>query len=463
MPAPPNPTTSPTAARLAHWSRPALVVLLLISIGWFAARGPVRALSGTADFFLFHAAARAWLAGSNPYLTEDVTRAWLAVGGDPAGDPAITRPVSSLIYAPPTFVVLAPLAALPQGPANLIWMGLNVGFLCFSLWAIGRIAGLEGRGRMVLWICGFFFAPAATSVYVGQLSLLVLALIAGGHLLRLRAARGGAPDTRGDWAAGALLGMAAIIKPQMGLLFLVYEAGRLRYRSVAGGLAAMGLLLLIGAGRLELAGIDWFDMWRHHLHVFASAGDGDASRANHMRYHLIHLAFPLHSLLEQREVVLGIVYAVLGGMSLAYFVIDLRRGRQEGEGHNELLSLSMTAVVSLLIAYHRAYDAVLLLFPLAMGLRGVRMGRHAEPSVAAGMQWPSRRGYAAVLVMLAPFALPGSIILYKMGAEWQVVPRQLADSLLWEAFIVPHATWLILLLGIWVTVMRARTGPARGG
>jgi hypothetical protein len=45
------------------------------------------------------------------------------------------------------------------------------------------------------------------------------------------------------------------------------------------------------------------------------------------------------------------------------------------EGGGELLSLSMTAVAGLLAVYHRSYDGVALLFPMALGAAGLMAGR----------------------------------------------------------------------------------------
>jgi hypothetical protein len=140
--------------------------------------------------------------------------------------------------------------------------------------------------------------------------------------------------------------------------------------------------------------------------------------------------------------------AILGLLSLVYFVVDLRRNRERGEGAGELLSLSMASVVTLLIVYHRFYDAVLLLFPLALALRGL----------AGSRAW---RPHLVTLALVAVFFVPGSVML-ATAAERGLVPGALAGSAVWEHLLLPHQPLALLALCCWLVVMRALM-PVGGG
>jgi hypothetical protein len=422
--------------------RPLLIAAMAVGVAWFAWRGPVRALQegGLYDFKLIYSGARAWLLGANPYDLESVVGAWIGAGGA-ADDPALDRPVSSLVYAPPTFVILAPFAALPWPAAGIAWTLFNVALFVLAVGAIAALAGLRGNSALGFWGAALWLAPFGTGFGLGQISLLVLAMGALGHVLRARGGGGSA------FAGGALMGAGAVIKPQLGLLFVVYEAGRMRWRVLAGAGAAAAILVVLGAARLASSGVSWLGVWRRHIGEFPFA-DGDPTGTNPVAYLQYQFAYPLHTLTDDRLLVQVLVLGILGAVSLAYFFVDLKRGRERGESKAELVSLSMVSVVTLLITYHRIYDAVLLLFPLALGV-AMLAGR--------GPWGRSGRGPgAALLLLLAPFVAPGTVLL-KAVERRGILPDGLAGSILWETLIVPHATWALLGACVLLVVIRART------
>jgi hypothetical protein len=436
-------------------ARAVLSVVLLLGAVWFAWRGPLRgAGGGNFDFALIYSSARAWLLGLDPYSMETAQRVFFDAGGPKILEP-MTRPESSLVYLPATFVVLAPFAALPWAAANWAWTLANLALLGASLLMVGKLARLGVTGTMAMSASLLWLAPAATGMYVGQMAHVVLFLLVSGELIRRRSLERG--DRRWVWAAGALTGLAAIIKPQLGLLFLVYHAGRLRWRCLAAGAMAMAALLALGAIRLEIAGVPWWETWVRHVGEFGTTGDANAAVENTFRYQMVNLAYPIRTFVHDRGQAAVVVYGILGLLSLAYFITDLRNGRERGEGRGELLSLSMTTCVTLLIAYHRTYDAVILAFPLAMAWRGFLSGRHdTEPP--AQRSWPRRPEYLLVLILMVPFFAPGAGMLTR--AEQQgLIPKEIAGTLLWQGIIVPHATWALVAACVWLIYLRAKTGP----
>jgi hypothetical protein len=437
-------------------ARAVLAVLLLLGAIWFAWRGPARgALGGNFDFALIYSSARAWLLGMDPYSMEVAQRVFLEAGGPQILEP-MTRLESSLVYPPAAFVVLAPFAALPWAAANWAWTLTNVALLGASLLAVSRLARLKITGTMAMSASILWLAPASTGLFVGQMAHVVLFLIAAAELLRRRATETGA--ARGLWIAGLLLGVAAVVKPQLGLLFLVYHVGRLRWAVAVAAAGSAAVLFAIGAARLSLADVPWLDTWVRHIGEFGATGDGNPSIENRFRYQMINLAYPVHTFITDRRQASLVVYGILGILSAAYFYVDLRRGRGSGEGGGELLSLSMTACVTLLIAYHRTYDAVVLAFLLAMAWRGFLSGTHddGDPPLA---RWPRRLDYAVLLFLMLPFFAPGAGLLTR--AEKQgVLPSALTETLLWRGIVVPHTSWALVAACVWLIYLRARTGPA---
>jgi hypothetical protein len=435
-----------------------LIVLLAAGCAWFAYRGPVRAIrGGSYDFTLIYGSARAWLSEGRPYEKQAVQRAWESGGGPGERDPMHARGEATLVYPPVTFPLLMPFAALPWRAASTAWAACGTAMYLTSVWLIGAMtfrspavqrghaAAPDRRARnaeLAFWAGAVWLGPGMTSIGLGQTAAAVLFLVAAGY-----AAARGEPGA----GRGTLLGAAAALKPQLGALFAAYEAGRLRLRAVAAAAVLVAVLAAIGIGRMEQKGVAWWGQWRDNLAAFTTLDDANPTRGNPIRFQLINLAYPLHTLTDSRAAVLAIVYGLVGGLCLAYFVIDLRRGRARGEEEGELLSLSMVGAVTLMVAYHRYYDAVLLLFPLALAVRGVM-----RPARRPGR--PARWMYGAVLGLVLVYLVPGSVVLVR-AAERGLIPAGLSRSPAWEAIILPHAAWALPALAVMLVWMRARTGP----
>ena len=98
-----------------------------------------------------------------------------------------------------------------------------------------------------------------------------------------------------------------------------------------------------------------------------------------------------------------------------------------------LHSVSLFAVVQLLMIYHRDYDAVLLAFPLAWAL---------SPQVPPGRAWPA-------IFLIAVFFVPFLHVLYWLD-QWTPI-RPLSSNLFWLAVVWPYQTWTLLALAAWLS------------
>jgi len=436
------------------------VALLVIGVAIFSWRGPVRALGpgGSGDFVLVYSSARAWLLGGNPYLASDVSRAWESGGGPQDRDPMLTRTGEVLLYPPTALAALSPLAALPWPAAWAVWVGLSTALAGATLYGVAALAGLtrDPRLRTGLWFflaAGVWLAPAQTCIAHGQTAVAAVALVVLGQVARMRGASAKGPT----WPilAGLFMGLATAIKPQVGGLFLVYEAGRLRWRPVAAAIGIAAALTLIGVGRMESAGVAWRESWTRNVADFAASGDGSPIAGNQIRYQLVNLHYPLHTFTDNRDAVRWTVYAIAGGLCLAYALVDLRQRRSaaraglppaSGEGAGELLSLSMVAAITLMVVYHRFYDAALVVIPLGMAVSEIARGR---------------RGIAiwVVLALVGLFIAPGAVILAEAAARgW--IPLSIPDTLVWHRALLPHQAWGLLLLAITLVLLRNRPETA---
>ncbi|GJQ29015.1 MAG: hypothetical protein HBSAPP03_08990 [Phycisphaerae bacterium] len=414
-----------------------LAALVALAAAWFAYRGPVRALrEGNYDAALVYASARAWLTGHNPYVGADASSAWRAAGGPIERDPMSTRAQAVLLYPPATFVALAPVAALPWNTAEIAWTAMNAALWVLTLAWSARLAGLtwgSTAGR-TYWALGLAFAPAHTCVAHGQTAVLAVACAAAGVLL---AARG-----RGAWA-GVLLALGAAVKPQVAALYIVHQAGRRRWLVAGVAVAAVGVIFALGAWRMSSAGVAWSPAWKGNLDAFTSLDDGNPTSTNPLRFQLINLQYLLHTFTDDAGFVRWATVGIVAGLCAAYFAADLGRSTRRGD----LSALAMVGVASLLVTYHRAYDAAILVFALAWALAVL------GDAEAGGN---ARRWAWAALACVLVFMVPGASALNAVQGR---LPAWLTGSWAWESLVMPHAVWA--LLGLGGVLIASRAGEAR--
>jgi hypothetical protein len=185
---------------------------------------------------------------------------------------------------------------------------------------------------------------------------------------------------------------------------------------------------------MVVAGVPWFSSMLGNLQLtFTAGGYNDAVRSSAGRYTLINLAYLLHCFSDSRVVVGLVTYGLIGvaGVVMAW--------RIHGKGRDrELLGLGIVATLGLLVIYHRTYDAVLLVFPLAWAV-SVLWRRDA---VAA--DWPTRVAAWGVLTCCASFMVPGQLLFLQLG-ERGLIPAWLGSSTIWQATVLCQHVWAILI------------------
>ncbi len=432
-----------TTAR-GEWgaARMAALALVLAASVLFVVRGPMRADADSRwDANLLVSAAGTWLRGANPYSTSDVDARWAAMGGAPEYRPSF-RGAQSLVYPPSGWAILSPLGVVGHHAATIAWIGLSVGLYAAALALMAQAAGLRvGAAPGLLFVAGGLALGAAHScVTLGQTSILVLVLLAAGLRAREHGMQG---------LCGAMIGVACALKPQLAGLFLGYEGARSRWTSVVAAILTIGVLMGVGVMRMEVSGVSWLPAWRANVREFA-AGHADPHAVGNLAYALINLQSPLSVLMASRAMVNALAWGALAILAIAYALVDWRRGREQGErfaiaNAPDLVSLSLVACLTLLATYHRYYDAVLAVIPLALVIQLWRAGRRVDAGVT--------------LALLLPLLVPGPAAL-AVASERGLIPEGLKTSMLWRAVILPHHAWALLALAAWLIAVRRRlAGP----
>lgn len=422
--------------------RPLPWVILFVAVAYLLTRGPVRALAGggSSDFSLIWQSARAWLEGKSPYQLTDLTAVWDSMSGSAAPPPS-DRNQALFVYPPSAFPLLAPWAAMPWKAAHITWMISNTVLLLLSAVLAMRAAGVPWRsGWLHIGVgAAAVLAPGHTAISVGQVSILVMFLLSVWAYARTTVDR--PRGLASDLAAGAALGAALAIKPQIAGLFLIYELGRLRFVSSLAAIVTAGGLLGLGSWWLKSHGIDWYPQWQQNVDAFRLTDNADASMSNWLRFQLInlHVVFhPFTELFTQSRTVVTALVALSVGLLCAWY---LKHDRFKPDHKGEALSLAFVAIISLLVVYHRIYDATVLIFVVAWA-----MGQLAD--LKDGMV---NRPLAA-MAMLAVFLAPGASTLYV--ASQKVMPSWVINSAIWNGLIIPHATLVLVALAALLCVSR---------
>jgi alpha-1,2-mannosyltransferase len=157
------------------------------------------------------------------------------------------------IYPPFTAVLAAPFAALfpDHRVANWAWAAVCGLLLLGVSIAIARREQIASGWTLVLLVMAVFaFAPINDEFFIGNVHILLAALL-GGAWLALRQS-----TPRGEALAGALVGVATLIKVFPGVLILWFLlAGR--YRAALASFITMGVLALV---TLPVTGLQpWLD------------------------------------------------------------------------------------------------------------------------------------------------------------------------------------------------------------
>jgi len=407
-----------------------VVVFLLLACGVFIYRGPVRALGrDSPDLKRIYASTRGWLYQVNPYAMEALSPVLTDGGLEPPKAESSDRPWV-LVYLPTTFTFLWPIAALPWPVARMVCLVGNILLVPMVIYCVAKEAGLK-RNALTTWLFvggTLAMAPLHANLSMGQLALLILFLVAVSQRCI---------STQHPVIAGCLLGIATAIKPQLAGLFLAYQVCRGQWRCGVAACAVIAGAGVIGVGWMAVNGVTWLPILQGNVAAFA-ADRASAGPEGSLAFHLINLHYLFHAFSDNAMVVNVSVYiaaALLGGILFYY---HHRSGRQE----NELVALGMIGLLSLLVVYHRIYDALLLVFALAVCARAIRDGCRPACWIMA--------------LSLATFFTPGGALLNELNRSYGM-PAWVTGGWWWRCLVMPHQILGLIVIGFCLIAITTRS------
>jgi Glycosyltransferase family 87 len=414
-----------------------LCALLFCAASEFIVRGPLRFAHAANfnDFISPYIQTRAWIAGIDPYSSENLLRLWPAdsehydfLAHDFAEGTLVYKHGIPTAYPLTAFILIVPVAALPWSVAHLVWLIITVLAFAVTVISLLSIANLlpleknEWSGRsLVFLILALALAPFHTGLAAGSIVTVAVAASAAAVI---------AAERDHNLLAGVLLAIAVSLKPQIGLPFLFYYLLRRRWRVVAVASGVVATLAAIALVRLTASGTPWLQNYLYDSRVLLGPGSlGDFTEKDPLRFGLVNFQVAAYTILQNRDCAIAAAFAIAAIAGLIWLLLFLRSANH----HDALLELSTLTVLSLIPVYHRFYDASLLIFPLAWGL-----------STLTGYLRALARCVLAVIIVV--FLVPGGTILeqFQQADHFSAVQ----NYWWWKTIILPHESWSILLLSL---------------
>jgi len=416
-----------------HRLRTIAWIALGVAVAYLVWWGIRRGLETSFDLTVGFSAGQAWLHGRNPYDSAILTDVFASSGG--GTDAAQQLDTLLNVYFPTTLPLFVPSGIVDWSEAKLLMLVVNTVASAFV--ALGLCRVLEWRfsePRSVLFVAFVLaLAPLHTSIAIGQSAIIATGLIVAAIILD----RSGRPV-----ASGIAYGLATAAKVQLGLPFLAYQFWRRRWTSAGTGSLVLAALTLMAVIRMEVATVPWLTSWSTNLQRLSGAGGfNDASPLNPERYSLVNLQYLIGSFGISDDVADVVTYLLVGLAALLF--VTLLRVRPPSD---KLLAPAVIATLSLLVTYHRYYDAVILALPIAWAMMVWQTGQ--------------RRLAVVALVLCADFILPVQTALHDFEQR-QVLPSAVTDGFLWQSVLMTQHVWALVILA--AVLLLAAAGAGRSG
>ena len=200
--------------------------------------------------------------------------------------------------------------------------------------------------------------------------------------------------------------------------------------------------------RLEAAGVDWLTSWRANLESVQSGGQVTYTPGAQSRVHMVNLHPVVALVFSEAAAVRAAVLAVVAALAAGAFAVWVR----VRDAPREIGALSLGAALCMIIVYHRAYDASVLILPMAWCIQ-----RLLAPAASPRGQLAAAVSLALVLV----YAVPGPATLGWLERTGRV-PDAIASTWLWNNVALIHHAWLMPVLACTLVWCLAGNRPRRG-
>ena len=397
---------------------------------------------GMIDFKGTFYAARCLLQHSDPYKDGEPLRVYLAEQNDrPLPSDVLRQALSQNIYLPTTFIFIAPFAMLPWGPAHLLWMMFSAGSLLLAallMWNRGAKYSPFISGAFICFVLANCEAVLATGNPAGI--VVGLCVVAVWCFL----------EERFVWAGIVCLAVSLAIKPHdAGLVWLYFLlAGGIGRKRALQTLVVTAVLGLVAVLRVTPIAPHWIS--ELHTNFLAQSAPGgqaypgpNSANTGSGPSMIIDLQSAVFVFRNHPLIYNSVTYLICGALLLIGLVHTLRTRFSTARAW---FALAAVVPLTILVTYHRPYDAKLLLLAIP----------------ACAMLWAEGRPirWLALLVTAAGIVFTADIplaILVTLAGNLHISTAGLSGQML--TVVLTRPTPIILLamsvFYLWVYVRHA--------
>jgi hypothetical protein len=345
---------------MTKMQRNAVVWILLsggVSILWglFAAR----AGNEWVDFRAIYFGSRCLIDHQNPYNVSELESVYRTEGGArPAESAQVHQAVTLFVNVPTTLLLAAPLAILPLKSAEVVWIAITVGVYLLAAWLIWDI-GARFAPTIALWLVCIVLINSEAIFCTGNTAGIVVSLTVVAVWCSLM--------ERFTPAGILAMALSLAIKPHdAGLvwLFLLLMGGIYRKRALQ-SLVITSVIGLSAILWIALIAPHWLQDWQGNLAAISAHGGinepGPASVTAHSSAMVIDLQAAIAIFHNDPRVYNFLSYLICGGMLLAAAVQILRK---QFSPRSAWLALAAVSALTMLVTYHKPWDAKLLLLTI---------------------------------------------------------------------------------------------------
>jgi hypothetical protein len=410
------------------------MVLILLSSGISLLRGCAieRAIhGGMIDFKAIYYQTRCLLQHSDPYKEGEPLRVYLAEGGErPLPTEGLSENLTQDINLPTTSIFIAPFEMLPYGIAHLLWRILTAAGLILAAFLTWNLARKYSPGVSLFLIC-FLLANCEVLIAVGNSAGIAVSLCVVAVWCFL--------EEKFVWAGVLCLAASLAIKPHdAGLVWLYFLLAAGIYRKRA-------LQTLLVTAILGLAAFLWVTPiapnWMQELHSNIVAGQVPGGSCNpgptNPFYGIgqittIDLQSTISAFRDDPRIYNPVSYLVCGALLLVW---SIRTLKVRFSPAHAWFALAAIVPLTMLVTYHRPYDAKLLLltvpacamlwagggpiawFALLVNTAGIVSTSDIPLTILSALTRATRISTAGLPGQMRPFVLmqPAPLVLLAMG------------------------------------------------
>jgi Glycosyltransferase family 87 len=388
-----------------------LGLVSLLAIADFLLRGLALAFnSGKTDFSELYTSAWLWRHGMNFYNSAIVTAAHEKLVG-------VSVQIAP-IYPPTTLVLLLPFTFLPWGWANLIWLLLGLAGVAATVFLLWRLGGPKSDlNAMAAATLLLSFAPLHQAYHLGNVVLVVFPLVLWSIFLA---------EQQKDWPAGLAIGVAACLKPQIGVWVLLYYMLRGRRNVFFGALAVGALVVGVLLARPAVL-VQSLPDYPVNIHYWFDPGQRYGFGEGALPFHVNVIQVVIYQFCHSIAASQFIAHALFA-LGLGFWILTLWKASFRVPVPLAISSLLALSFISL---YHSVSDATILTLALCWAIPAKN-----EPWKPVGIVT-----CALFLIMM----LPGHSALMRISPN---LSASITSAWWWKLFVARYFVWLLAALNI---------------